>query len=324
MIQLISPSHAVTLMNTLGAKRKPFLFAFDFELKHSFVIENPINRQEVLFCLPKYTNDTCHITRQIPKIYSFPIEYGIYKQGFDVIQNALYRGDSYLANYTVSTPIEITHSLKEIFHLVKSPFKLYLPDSFVCFSPERFVKIENNKIFTYPMKGTIDATIPNADKIIINDKKETAEHVTVVDLLRNDIGMVSQQVNVSRFRYLDRIKTSYGNILQVSSEIVGLIHKNWQSVVGEIILKLLPAGSICGAPKEATLKAIDQAEMSPRGFYTGVFGYFDGESLDSAVLIRFIEKRKNKYFFRSGGGITVNSTCEKEYQEVNQKIYLPL
>ena len=86
----------------------------------------------------------------------------------------------------------------------------------------------------------------------------------------------------------------------------------------------MPAGSISGAPKEKTVQIIQQAENQPRGYYTGVFGIFDGESLQSAVAIRFIEQTDNGLVFRSGGGITVQSDVQEEYRELIQKVYVPL
>lgn len=324
MIDFISKYQAVALMNKLGKERKDFLFAFDYELTKAFVISSPMEQKEILFSVNGCTNLESFPPKYKVKICPHFVDYSFYKKGFELVKKSLLRGDTYLANYTVQTPIETTNSLQEIFYSVKSPFKIYVPNAFVCFSPERFVKIENDKIFTFPMKGTIDACLPQASTMILNDKKETAEHITIVDLLRNDIGMVANNVRVERFRYIDEIKTNQGSILQVSSEIAGDLDKNWYSCLGNIIVKLLPSGSICGAPKQSTIHAIAKAEKKKRGFYTGVFGYFDGNRLDSAVLIRFIEKEGNNYFFRSGGGITVNSDCKKEYDEVNQKIYLPL
>ncbi|MPM90244.1 Anthranilate synthase component 1 [bioreactor metagenome] len=79
-----------------------------------------------------------------------------------------------------------------------------------------------------------------------------------------------------------------------------------------------------GAPKSSTLKLISESEGEERGFYTGVFGYFNGYSLDSAVLIRFIERAEDgRMFYRSGGGVTINSTCTEEYDEIMKKIYIP-
>lgn len=92
---------------------------------------------------------------------------------------------------------------------------------------------------------------------------------------------------------------------------------------GDIILPMLPAGSITGAPKEATVSLIGCAEDSPRGWYTGVFGYFDGEEMESAVMIRCIQRGDDRrLYFHSGGGITVNSNCEEEYEELIAKVYL--
>jgi len=94
--------------------------------------------------------------------------------------------------------------------------------------------------------------------------------------------------------------------------------------LGNILARLLPAGSVSGAPKSRTLEIIRQTEGDKRGYYTGVFGIFDGESLDSGVMIRFIEKQGSKYFYRSGGGITTQSSSESEYQEAIDKVYVPI
>ena len=109
----------------------------------------------------------------------------------------------------------------------------------------------------------------------------------------------------------------------MSSEIEGILPEGYLDSLGNLVIDLLPAGSVSGAPKEATLGIIGDAEKEPRGFYTGVAGYFDGESLDSFVLIRFIEQHGGHFFFRSGGGITANSDCRKEYEEAIHKVYLP-
>ncbi len=174
------------------------------------------------------------------------------------------------------------------------------------------------------MKGTIDATMPDAENIILNDVKETAEHYTIVDLIRNDLSMVSQRVRVERFRYFDTIGTNEKRLLQVSSEICGEMEEGYLSAIGDIIFSLLPAGSVSGAPKKKTTEIIASAEGIPRGYYTGIAGLFDGRNLNSGVLIRFIEKRDNGYFYRSGGGITSFSEPLSEYNEMIDKIYVPV
>lgn len=175
------------------------------------------------------------------------------------------------------------------------------------------------------MKGTINAYVKNAKKVIIKDKKELAEHNTVVDLLRNDLSMIAEKVRVEKFRFIDKIKTNSGELLQVSSKISGNLNKNWRENLGDILNTLLPAGSICGAPKKKTVEIIKKIENYSRGYYTGVCGYFDGKKVDSCVMIRFVENEgKEKLYFKSGGGITIFSDPKKEYNELIDKIYVPI
>jgi para-aminobenzoate synthetase component I len=194
----------------------------------------------------------------------------------------------------------------------------------VVFSPECFVRIENDRIYSYPMKGTIDAAVSEAAAVILSDKKELAEHVTIVDLIRNDISQIATNVEVTRFRYIEEIRTREKNLLQVSSEIRGELPSDYRERLGDLLMALLPAGSVSGAPKEKTIEIIGEAEMENRGYYTGVFGYFNGDRLDSGVMIRYIERSGERCFYRSGGGITTQSSAGKEYQEIIDKVYVPV
>ena len=173
------------------------------------------------------------------------------------------------------------------------------------------------------MKGTIDASFPDAEKVILTNPKEAAEHATIVDLIRNDLSMVSQKVWVERYRYIDKIKTNDKTLLQVSSEVSGILPAEFDGEYGDLLLKLLPAGSITGAPKPSTVKISQDAENYARGYYTGVMGYFDGENFESAVMIRYIENQNGQMVFKSGGGITAMSNARDEYQEIIDKVYLP-
>ncbi len=229
-----------------------------------------------------------------------------------------------MLNLTFPTLIKTNLSLSEIFLSSKAQFKLYFKDKFTVFSPERFIKIENNIIKTYPMKGTIDALVPNAKQKILANEKEQAEHNMVVDLLRNDLSIVANQVKVEKFRYVNKIIAGSKTLLQVSSEISGILEYNWQPRIGDILSSLLPAGSISGTPKRTTIEIIKTVEGYQRGFFTGVFGYFDGNKLDSAIMIRFIEKIDDQLIYKSGGGITIDSDLETEYQEMLDKVYIPI
>ena len=159
---------------------------------------------------------------------------------------------------------------------------------------------------------------------ILNDEKELAEHNTIIDLIRNDLSIVSNNVKVEKYRYIDSIKVKGRDLLQVSSKITGSLDSQWQAKVGDIICSMLPAGSVTGAPKEETCKIISVAEGYERGWYTGVFGVFDGKRLDSGVMIRYIEQNETGFLYKSGGGITYLSDAVKEYNEMISKIYVPI
>lgn len=110
----------------------------------------------------------------------------------------------------------------------------------------------------------------------------------------------------------------------MSSKISGKIKPELEGKIGSIMKMLLPAGSILGAPKPKTLEIVLEAENFDRGFYTGVCGWFNGENLDSCVMIRFIENDNGTLYFKSGGGITHLSKLADELQEIKNKIYVPI
>ena len=313
-------------MNRWGQDRVPFLFVVDFEMKKPLVMKlDEIDPLQVLVDINGYTNvKPDNKNSQSSYLTKDPISLNEYKLKFDHVYDHLNYGDSYLANLTVKTGLKVNGTLVDLFHASKARYKLCLPDRFLVFSPEIFIRIADGRILSYPMKGTIDASIPGAEKIILNDVKELAEHVTIVDLIRNDLSQVAARVEVTKFRYVDEIKTVDKKLLQISSEVTGILPDDYLSRLGEILVKLLPAGSVTGAPKPKTVEIICQAEGEDRGYYTGVFGYFDGYRVDSGVMIRFIESDSGKYFYRSGGGITTQSVVEKEYQEVIDKVYVPV
>lgn len=312
-------------MNIYGREARPFFFAINFEQTEGLFIDNPLQQTDVLFQFcGKGNAPEQEVIKKVSSFNYIPIPYSEYKKKFDIVHKGLKEGYSYLTNLTIKTPVSFNLTLEDIFFQSNASYKVLYPNKFVCFSPERFVKIAGKTISTNPMKGTIDANIPDAEQIILNDYKETAEHNTIVDLLRNDLSIIADNVRVNRFRYIDRIRTNKNDILQVSSEITGTLREENYLNYGDIIFGMLPAGSISGAPKEATRRIIQDAEKEPRGYYTGVCGYYDGNELDSAVIIRYIENDDNQYHFRSGGGITAYSDCEEEYKEVLEKIYLPI
>lgn len=314
----------IKAMNSRGKKGESFVFLIDFEGKNPRIFPLKNSNNEILWQTELHSNcktTTNELTPELLKIK--PVSIKTYAKGFQEIQKHIFCGDTYLLNFTQPTCIETKLSLEEIFYLSKARYKILLKNKFVCFSPETFVKIIDGKISSFPMKGTMDAGIPNAQEIIMNDSKELAEHNTIVDLIRNDLSMVAKNVVVEKFRYLERIKTNQRDLWQVSSKITGNLPSDYPEKIGDIIFKMLPAGSVSGAPKKKTIEIIKKTENYSRAYYTGIFGIFDGKNLDSCVLIRFIEKNKNNLIYKSGGGITFMSELEKEYDEMLKKVYIP-
>jgi para-aminobenzoate synthetase component 1 len=304
----------------------PFLFIIDFEINKPLIFRlDEIDPGKLLYSINGLGNCSSQpaIMKSV-KLKKHPVKYEDYLEKFNKVNHEITDGNSYLLNLTCRTPVESDATLLDIFHMSSARYKLWFEERFVCFSPETFITISSGKIRSFPMKGTIDAAIPDAEKIILNDIKETAEHYTIVDLIRNDLNMVSSGVRVERFRYIDTIVTNEKRLLQVSSEICGDLEDGYLSRTGDIIFALLPAGSVSGAPKKRTTEIIAAAEGRRRGYYTGIFGLFDGCDLTSSVMIRFIEKQGNSYFYRSGGGITSFSDPLSEYNEMIDKIYVPV
>ena len=214
------------LMNVYGANGVPFFFLIDFEKKQPTIFTKEAwEKEEIWFQLEEIEHKRNEIG--LPETFELEksqIPYSAYQEAFKYVKDEIGKGNSYLVNLTFSTPIQTNFNLKQLYAASEARYKLYYKDQFVCFSPETFVKIKDGIISTYPMKGTINADLPNAEARILADKKEFSEHVTVVDLLRNDLSMVGEKVRVPRFRYVEELKTSENALLQVSSQIEGKLN----------------------------------------------------------------------------------------------------
>lgn len=307
-------------LNSLGRNKEAFLFICDYKAQNLKVIPlDSLEDEDIEFCI-----DENYTFKEHAKSFKkFPIDFLEYEKKFNKVIEKIKSGETYLLNLTQPTKIETDLSLKEIYSYANAHYKLRFKDEFVCFSPEKFIQISQNKIHTFPMKGTIDASTPHAKEKILNNKKEMAEHVMVVDLLRNDLSIVADDVKVEEFRYVQELQAGDKKLLQVSSHISGNIGDDWHERIGDILKSLLPAGSISGAPKKSTVEIIEETEEYERGYFSGVFGVYDGEKLDSGVMIRFVQKSKKGYIYKSGGGITLDSDAKLEYNELLDKIYLP-
>lgn len=318
---------AANLMNRMAKDGEPFVFAINYEMTDCRIWQTCHVPDGVLYNMQGMTNDHGMAGQATT---GKAIEWKIvaesedcYAKRFDIVEKHLRRGDCYLANLTSRIEVKTNLSPLEIYKMANAKYKLWIRDEFVCFSPETFLQISNGTISSCPMKGTIPASHPNAKAKLMANKKEAAEHATIVDLIRNDLSMVADHVKVEKYRYAELLHTTNGDIIQTSSRITGLLPKGFESHLGDIIFSQLPAGSITGAPKPMTCRIIDEAENYDRGFYTGIMGYWHNGTLDSAVMIRFIDTDGKRLWYKAGGGITAMSDCHSEYLETLDKIYVP-
>lgn len=329
----IPAGEALERINRFARNRVPFVFALDFDLLYGLVLPlHELDPRQLRFRFARhadglttgYSPRRLKALREAVRIKKTPPQFERYRAAFNHVQQGLRNGDSFLANLTLPVSVELSHSLPELYAAVRAKYTLLIEDRILVFSPEQFVRIQDGVIRSYPMKGTIRASEPNAAACILNDEKEKAEHLTIVDLIRNDIGRIAERVRVERYRYIDRIQLRDDALLQISSEIVGELPRGFESRLGELLFEMLPAGSITGAPKRRTVEIIREAERYERGYYTGICGVWDGHELDSGVMIRFIEQTDHGTVFKAGGGITIYSELEREYQELLDKVNVPL
>ena len=271
-------------LDVLSLSKTPFFFSIDFNQEKFIVkkLDEITNDENIRIDFPEFSNTKSQEKKSI-KVDLKPkqLDYNTFLEQYKKVHKEITLGNSYLLNLSFEVPLDTKDSLRFIFSQAKAKYKILVDNQFLCFSPETFIKIKQNKIHTFPMKGTIDASIPNAKELILENEKEKCEHYTIVDLLRNDISQVASNVEVKKFRYIDKIKSNNKELLQVSSDIQGDIKEEFQGKIGSVLEKLLPAGSVTGAPKKKTVEIIKNTETHNRNFYTGIAGVFDGEDLDT-------------------------------------------
>jgi anthranilate synthase component 1 len=187
-------------------------------------------------------------------------------------------------------------------------------------SPEAQLVIKNGKAIVHPIAGTFkrtgDDTIDqSAAEELLKDKKENAEHVMLVDLARNDLSRVCDEVKVAHFRQVQY----YSHVIHLVSEVEGKLRLGHNPF--EIFAGSFPAGTLSGAPKLKALEIISAYEPTPRSFYGGAIGFvgFDG-SFNHAIMIRTFLSKNNQLICQAGAGVVAASIPENELQEVNNKL----
>lgn len=188
-------------------------------------------------------------------------------------------------------------------------------------SPETLAKLDNGKVFTFPLAGTRPrGKTREEDEALeaglLQDEKELAEHNMLVDLGRNDVGRISKfgSVKVEKYLSIER----YSHVMHIGSTIAGDIRDDMDAV--DAVDAILPAGTLSGAPKFRACQIIEELEQSKRGIYGGAIGYLDfAGNLDTCIAIRLVYKKNGEICIRSGAGIVADSVPKKEFQECVNK-----
>ena len=218
--------------------------------------------------------------------------------------------------------VEIYRRLREV---NPSPY-MYLIDyddyQVIGASPESVVSVKNGRASTKPIAGTrkrgeTQEEDSALEKELLQDKKELAEHVMLVDLARNDIGRISEigTVEVKDFMKIEK----FSHVMHITSTVTG---KTLQNIDGfEALSTCLPAGTLSGAPKIRAMEIIEELEEYRRDIYGGSVGYFSyGGDTDMAIAIRTIVMKGNTAYLQAGAGVVFDSVPEKEFEEVQNKL----
>lgn len=253
-----------------------------------------------------------------------------YEQAFYKIQDYLKQGDCYQVNLTQPFKADMQGSLipviDALMDLTKAQyggFIKYNDFELLSCSPELFIEFNTDgELITKPIKGTrprhqdsgVDEQLKQQ---LLESEKDRSENLMIVDLLRNDLGVYAQTGSV-RVPGLFKVE-SFAQVHHLVSEIRATLKPDASAL--DVLFSALPGGSITGAPKIRAMQIIDELEAESRGAYCGSMGFlnYDGTGTFN-ILIRSLQKRGNTLTAWAGGGITVASNCEEEYQECLDKI----
>ncbi|WP_375447530.1 anthranilate synthase component I family protein [uncultured Fibrella sp.] len=187
-------------------------------------------------------------------------------------------------------------------------------------SPESQIVVKKGEATIYPIAGTFrrtgdDAKDAELAQKLYDDPKESAEHVMLVDLARNDLSRNCDVVKVETFKEVQY----YSHVIHLVSKVVGQLNEGADPL--QIVAETFPAGTLSGAPKHMAMKLIDRYENQSRGFYSGSIGYmgFDGE-FNHAIMIRTFMSQNNSLYYQAGAGIVAKSVVDSELQEVHNKL----
>ena len=205
-----------------------------------------------------------------------------------------------------------------------SPYMVYMnidDDEIISTSPETLVRLQNGRLYTFPVAGSRPRGKTNEEDIaleksLLSNEKELSEHNMLVDLGRNDLGRISKYDSVEVTKYM--VIHRYSKIMHICSQVESNIRDDCDAM--DAIESVLPAGTLSGAPKIRACEIIEEQEALPRDIYGGALGYMDFTgNLDTCIAIRMAYKKGENVYVQAGGGIVADSVPKNEYEESANK-----
>ena len=265
-----------------------------------------------------------HLKSEFRPLFSKDAYCEMVQKGKDYIKE----GDIFQVVLSNRMEADMEGSLLDTYRVLRtsnpSPYMFYFSSEDVEIagaSPETLVKLENDKLYTFPLAGTrkrgeTEAEDQRLEQELLADEKEKAEHNMLVDLGRNDIGKISRIASVEVVKYMEIERFSH--VMHIGSTVTGTIREDKDAV--DAVDAILPAGTLSGAPKLRACEIINELEDNKRGIYGGAIGYLDFTgNLDTCIAIRLAFAKNGKVYVRSGAGIVADSVPEKEYEECINK-----
>jgi anthranilate synthase component 1 len=285
--------------------------------------ENGLEQIEVLIKnrnFPKYdfkitSDETSNVTDdEMRKVIQQGIDHCLRGDVFQIVPSRRFSRNFQGDEFNVYRALRSINPSPYLFYFDYGNYKIFGS------SPEKQIFIKNRQAEIHPIAGTFrrtgdDQADAEAAQNLLNDPKETAEHVMLVDLARNDLSRSCDAVKVTNYKEVQY----YSHVIHLVSKVVGKMNENVNPL--QLVADTFPAGTLSGAPKHNAMKLIDQMETSNRSIYGGAIGFMDfNGDFNHAIAIRTFLSKDNTLFFRAGMGVVAKSNVESELQEINSKL----
>ena len=269
---------------------------------------------------PKYefkitSEETSNVTDdEMRKVIQQGIDYCHHGDVFQIVPSRRFSRDFQGDEFNVYRALRSINPSPYLFYFDYGNYKIFGS------SPEKQIFIKNGQAEIHPIAGTFrrtgdDQADAEAAQNLLNDPKETAEHVMLVDLARNDLSRSCDAVKVTNYKEVQY----YSHVIHLVSKVVGTMKKGVNPL--QLVADTFPAGTLSGAPKHNAMKLIDQMETSNRSIYGGAIGFMDfNGDFNHAIAIRTFLSKNNTLFYRAGMGVVAKSIVESELQEINSKL----